>query len=218
MRDLTIGLLPQLWSRGAVVTERIVGIGKLVQCLALALGDHGVGQVSGRLHATFLADLDQLRTVGCHRLLTLTRRTLRHDQNHAIALHRGHHRQGDTRVAGGRLDQGVSRGNIAAPLGFVEHRQRRPILDRPRRVVAFQLGQQHIVATCGDSLEPNQRRMTHQLFEIGEIHHAFLVTSSAAIISTPLATGQACSLGVTWNVRRDGFPPRHACNSARTVP
>ena len=78
------------------------------------------------------------------RLAPLDRQMLRHHQHHAVAAHRGRHRQRNAGVAAGRLDQRVARLDVSALLGLDDHRQRRAVLHRTRRIVAFELAQDHV--------------------------------------------------------------------------
>ena len=68
---------------------------------------------------------------GGHRRLALGAGVVRHDQDHPIALDRGRHGEGDTGVAGGRLDQRIARLDITAQLRAVDHRQCRAVLTEP---------------------------------------------------------------------------------------
>ena len=63
-----------------------------------------------------------------------------HDQYHAVTLDGRRHSQGNTRVAAGRFNEGVARLDIAAQLRMLDHAQGRPVLDRARRIITFQLG------------------------------------------------------------------------------
>ena len=83
----------------AVVRERIVGIRELVEDGAATLGAHLPGQVARALHPLRLGDQDQLGAVRGHRLAPLVRQVVRHDEDHPVALHRGHHRERDAGVA-----------------------------------------------------------------------------------------------------------------------
>ena len=139
----------------------VVIIGKLVEHPPLALGLHRIGQVAGMFHPLFFAHQDQFGAEGLHGLTALDREVVRHDQDHAIALDGRRHGQRDAGIAGGGLDQGVAGTDLAARLGSGDHRDRRPILDRAGRIIAFELAQNQVAATrlglARNALQANQR-------------------------------------------------------------
>jgi len=177
MRDLSVGVAPDFRSGGLDVGQRIVGIGELVQYLTLALGLHLQGQVAGVLHAPLRSRRqDQLGPVGRHGRAALERQVVRHDQDHAVAPYGRHQRQCDPGVSAGRLDQGVTRLDLAPGLGPGDHGQGRAILDRTGRIRAFQLREDDVPARgipfSGDALEPDQGRIADGLFDGGVASHA----------------------------------------------
>ena len=144
VRDRSAGVAPDLGTRSAVVRERIVGIGELVEDDALALAAHLHREVARELHAAGLRREHELRAVRAHRLPALDRQVVRHHEDHPVALHRGHHRQRDSGIAGRGLDQRVAGPDVAALLGLDDHRQRRTVLDRPGRIVALELAEDDV--------------------------------------------------------------------------
>ena len=94
---------------------------------------------------------------------------LRHDQHHAVAPDRGGHGQRDAGVARGGLDQRVAGLDLAALLGALDHRQRRPVLHRAGRVVALELAQDDVAALAvlggADALQCHQRRLADGVFD-----------------------------------------------------
>ena len=67
MRDFTSGLLPELGPGGFEVRPGIVGVGELVEHLALAFSLHLHGQVARVFHAALVGrGENKLRPVGCH--------------------------------------------------------------------------------------------------------------------------------------------------------
>jgi hypothetical protein len=86
-----------------------------------------------------------LCAIGRHALTPLQAQIFRHDQHHLVAAHRRGHRQGDAGIATGRFDQRIARLDIAARFGALDHCQRRPVLDRPGRVIPFQLAKDDVV-------------------------------------------------------------------------
>ena len=106
---------------------------------------------------------------GPHRLRTLDRQVLRHDQHHAVAADRRRHGQRDAGVAGGGLDQRVAGADLASLLGAADHGDGRAVLHRSRGVVAFELAQDDVAArrTCiaRQTLQPHQRRAADGVFQ-----------------------------------------------------
>jgi hypothetical protein len=86
-------------------------------------------------------------TEGFHGLAPLDALILGHDQHHAITPHRGGHGQGNAGITGGRFNQRVARLDFAPRFSTQDHRERGPILNRPSGVIAFELDQDHIVAS-----------------------------------------------------------------------
>ncbi|MNC89143.1 hypothetical protein D3C83_50430 [compost metagenome] len=93
------------------------------------------------------------------------RQVLRHDQNHAISHQRRAHRERDSGIAAGRLDERVAGLDIAALLRPLDHGERRPVLYRARGIVAFELGEQRVAGALPDPLESDQRRVADELLE-----------------------------------------------------
>ena len=98
---------------------------------------HFLGEVPGILHALFLANGNQLGSVGAHGCPALFTHVRRHNQEHAIALDRRSHRQCDTGIATGGFNQRVTRLYIAASLGFLNHADRRTVLYRTCGIITF---------------------------------------------------------------------------------
>lgn len=141
MGDGALGLTPDFRAGGGVVRLGVVTVGELIKHLATTFGFHPLRKIAGAFHAFFLADQNQLGTVGGHRRFTLGAGVVRHDQDHLVTLDRGGHRQGDPGVARGRFDQCIASVDLPAQLGAGDHRQRRTVLDRTRRVIPFELEQ-----------------------------------------------------------------------------
>ena len=98
-----------------------------------------------------------------------TRQVLRHDQHHAVAADRRGHRQRDAGVARGRLDQRVAGLDLAALLGAPDHADRRPVLHRAGRVVAFELAEDDVAALlvvgARHAHQAHQRRVADDVFD-----------------------------------------------------
>ena len=135
----------------------------------MSLRAHLFRDVPGRFHAAGLGGKDDLGAERAHRLSALRGQMLRHDQDHAISAHGGSHRQRDAGVAAGRLDQGVAQLDLATLFRLDNHRERRTILDRAGRIVAFELGQQHIGGRSRKALQLDDRGVADGIFD-GFVH------------------------------------------------
>jgi hypothetical protein len=155
------------------VRQRIVRIGELVEDQAFALVAHLLRDVARHFHASALGGQDDLRAECGHRLPALDRQVLGHHEDHAITHHRRRHRKRDAGIAAGRLDQSVARLDIPALLRAPDHRQGGPVLDRARRVVALQLGEDDVAVLVvegpAQALQPDERRIADEIFE-GFVH------------------------------------------------
>src|SRR5258708_24085835 len=167
LRDRAARVAPDRGRGAGVVRQRIVRIGELVEDQALSCFAHALGGVARELHAAFLRREDELRAEGGHRLPPLDRQVLGHHQHHAIAAHRGDHREGDAGVAAGRLDQSRTRADQPALLRSDDHRKRRAVLHRARRVVALELRQHHVGGLPRNALQAHERRIADELIESG---------------------------------------------------
>ena len=169
MRDPASSIAPDFRAGPFVVRQRVVRIGELVEDPTLAFVAHALSNVAGEFHAALFRRQNQFGAIGTHRLTALDALVLRHDEDHAVATHRGGHGERNAGIAGGGLDQRVARLDVATRLGARHHRQRRTILHRTGRVVAFELGEDD-VATCrdggaGQSLQANQRRVADEVLQ-----------------------------------------------------
>src|SRR5512146_2908287 len=169
VRDPALRVAPDFGAGGLVVRQRIVGIGKLVKHDALALAYHLLRQVARTLHSAALRCEDQLRAVSPHRAFSLRGLVFGHDQQHAVAADRGRHRQPDSGVAAGRLDQGVPGLDPAALLGAPDHRDRRSILDRTGGIVPLELRKNHIAVAsyllARDALQSHQGGIADEILD-----------------------------------------------------
>ncbi|MNZ41680.1 hypothetical protein D3C78_592350 [compost metagenome] len=159
MGDGAVRLLPDLGAGAGIVGFGIVTVAELVEHQATAFGLQPVGQVASALHAFFFADQDQLGAIGRHGCLAFSTGVVRHDQDHLVTLDRRRHGQGDSGVARRRFDQGVAGLDLAAQFGVADHRQRRPVFDRTRRVIAFKLEQESVAGLTAHALQADQRRV-----------------------------------------------------------
>ena len=189
MRDLPGGVLPDLGAGGLEMGGPVVVIGKLVEHPPLAFGLHRVGQIAGIFHPLLFGDQDQFGAEGLHGLTTFDRQVVGHDQDHAIALDRRRHGQRNPGIARGGLDQGVAGSDLAARLSLGDHGNRRPILDRSGRIVAFELAQNHVAATrlgfARNALQANQRRAANHRVDGGIVLSCACVHRTVANLRMP---------------------------------
>ena len=131
----------QFWAGGFVVRAGVVRISVLVE-------HHPVGMVGGQhlrgsncgVRSARRRGGDDLRPVGPKQQATLLRGVLRHHADEPVALDPADHRQRDTGVATGRLDDRATRPQATVSLGSRHHRQRRAVLDGAGRIAVLELG------------------------------------------------------------------------------
>ena len=82
--DFATRLPPYFRAGGAVVGQRVIRIGKLVERLAFTPGNHGICDIAGLFHAAFFTGRNQLSAVGRHGLLALGGSIFRHNQGHVV--------------------------------------------------------------------------------------------------------------------------------------
>ncbi|MCY1423345.1 hypothetical protein D9M71_390540 [compost metagenome] len=184
MSDAAFGLAPDFRAGTQVVGLGVVDIAELVEDLAAPFGQHALGQVASAFHAFFLADQDQFGAVGGHGCLAFGTGVIRHDQNHLVALDRRRHGQGDPGVARGRFDQGIARLDLPARFGATDHRQRRTVLDRTCRVIAFELEKNGVTAFAGQPLQADQWRVADAIGDgwVLQGHGVFAIRTAGASI------------------------------------
>ena len=100
MRDAPVGVAPDLGTGAAVVRERIVGIGELVEDDALAFVAHRARRCRARLPCRRpSASARARRRTRASSARRSGRLVLRHHQHHPVAAHRRDHRERDAGVA-----------------------------------------------------------------------------------------------------------------------
>ena len=99
------------------------------------LGEHSAAFFGGRRQ-------DDLGPQETHELAPFDAEILRHRDDERIAFLRADHGKTDAGVAAGRLDDGLSRLQLAAAFCRFDHAQRQPVLDGPERIESFQLDEQ----------------------------------------------------------------------------
>ena len=158
-------------------------------------GDGG-GLLDGAAHDPFGGGQVQLGPVGAQQLHPLGGHVLRHRQDQAIALHRGHQRQADAGVARRRLDQDRLPGHEAPlPLGGLDHRQRGPVLDRAARVELLALAEHLGRAGRRQPPQPHQRRPADAgqdvVVDPRGVHQMKYIVAGATARRTPAASARA---------------------------
>jgi hypothetical protein len=138
-----------------------------------------------RQNSARLGREDDLRAEGAHGLASLGGQVLGHDEHHAVAADRCGHRERDAGVAARRFDQCVSGLDRPALLRAHDHRHRGPILDRPRGIVALELGEDDVGGFPRKALQPHQRRVADRIFDrlVGQLRiaiHASMISHGAA--------------------------------------
>ncbi len=184
MGDGALGLTPDFRASGGVVRLGVVAVGELIQHLATAFGLHALSKVAGAFHAFFLTDQNQFGTVGGHGRLAFGAGVVRHDQDHLVTLDRGGHGQRDSGITRGRLDQRIAGVDLPAQLGASDHRQRRTVLDRTRRVVPFELEQKGVAGSAGQALQTDQRSVADAIGDgwVLQGHGVFAIETAGAPI------------------------------------
>ena len=152
MRDFTLSVAPDFRTGTFIVRQRIIQVTELIQHNPLTFSLHFQRHVTRQLHTAIFWREHQLGAIGFHALSAFYTLVFRHDQHHFIAAHRGHHRQCDTGIAAGRLNQRITRLDITARFRTGNHGIGRPVFHRARRVIALQLQQNRIAGIAGHTL------------------------------------------------------------------
>ena len=162
--------------RALVVGAPVVAVRELVEHQVAALGDLSPCVVDRSLHAGGGGREHDRGPVGAHRLDPLGRRVLRHHELERVAPERRDHRQRDTGIAAGRLDQPDAGTQFAALLGVLDHPVRGAVLDTAARVLSLELCQElHVPRRC-ELAELDQGRVADH---IGKSHRRELAPASA---------------------------------------
>ena len=158
--DVELGAVAHDLLGGALVVRARVGrVAVLERHEEPVLGGELLGHLDGAVGAELAVGGDDLGAVERQQLAALRGDVLGHDGDELVAAHAADHRQRDAGVAGGRLHDRVAGADRPAPLGVVDQRERRAVLDRPGRVVALELGQDADVRVGRDVLQLDERRV-----------------------------------------------------------
>ena len=116
----------------------------------------------------------ELRAEGAQHDAPLEAQRLGHDDDAAVALHRGDERQRDAGVAAGRLDDhGLPGLDQAVALGRLDHREADAVLHAAGGVLALELRDdlRPLGRPCGHAVQAHQRRAADQLGDVvGDLH------------------------------------------------
>src|SRR3546814_6083804 len=88
------------------------------------------------------------------------------------------------------LDQRIPGPDLPTQFATGDHRQRRPVLDRTRRVIPFELEQKRVAGNARQALQTNQRSVADAIgdSEVLHGHGVFAIrTAGAPIIPANLA-------------------------------
>ncbi|MNR31744.1 hypothetical protein D3C85_1492770 [compost metagenome] len=143
---------------------RVIGIIELIQQFSFAALGHFECQIARPFHPLLFGHENQFRTVSTHRSTTLLAHVVRHQQLHAIAFQRRNHRQRNAGVAAGRFNQHVAGFDFPTLFRLYNHRQRRPVFNRTRRIIAFQFDPNFAAVTGMHTLQFDQRGVADGVF------------------------------------------------------
>jgi len=130
----------------------------------LVIGLRRLGRHRGGAHD----DLGAERAQEIALLLTLL---VGHRADDAVPLDRRGHREADSGVAAGRLDDGAARLEQPASLRIFDHAQADPVFDRAAGIQVLELPDDRWLEPSPDARESDQRRVADDGEDVrGEIH------------------------------------------------
>ena len=157
VRDLAVGLLPDLRAGLLVVAERVVRVGVLVGLPGpVDLADEPVGDVVvavGVLGRDGGRADHHLGAVRLEHVALVFADLVGADEHAVVALRLRDHRQSDAGVARRRLDDRAAGLELAALLGCLDHPQRDPVFDRAAWVEVLDLREHQAVRAVGRAAE-----------------------------------------------------------------
>ena len=139
MGHAAAGLLQDLNPRAVVVGPPVGGVRILVgvEVFLRRSCNQLTDQPDGAVRAFQRIGELNLGAIGGDQLLALPAHVARHDQLHWVALGRAHQRVGDAGVAGGGIDDGLTRAECPTPFPVLDHGQCCAILHRAAGVEPF---------------------------------------------------------------------------------
>jgi hypothetical protein len=149
------------------VDGRVGRIGEL-------LGQHGPGGVGDDLgglldstaHALWAGGQNQLGPIGAEQGAALFRHGLGHREDDLVAAGRSDHRESDSGVARGALDDGAARGQLARSLCSVDDGNAEAVFDAGRGVVELELREHGGAEPLGHAVQANQRSVPEDLGDV----------------------------------------------------
>ena len=155
---------------GPVVHSWIAGLAGFSNCCGIqALGSCSTISrrlVDGALHALGGRGQHQVRAQRPQQGPPLDRHRLGHRQRQLVSLGRTDERQGDARVAAGRLDDVRVRLDQAVPFARFDHRHADAVLDAVQRIEKLALGEDGRLIRGNQPVDPNHRRVANRLGRI----------------------------------------------------
>src|SRR2546428_2295962 len=159
VRHPTSRLLPDLWARPELMSERVRRIGVLVDVhIALPLGGG---------HTLRLADraVGPLERIGEHELgaeraddaFALDRDLVRHAELEGVTAHRADHRQCDSGVPAGRVEDRSATAQASGLFGGKDHPEPRTVFDAAARVDALDLRPELAAKASADAMQRDER-------------------------------------------------------------
>jgi hypothetical protein len=169
VRDLPVGLLPDLRAGRLVVRPRVVRVGVLVGLPGtLDLADQAVGDVVvrvGVLRRDGRRADDHLSAVRLEHVALVLADLVGADEDALVALGLGDHREADAGVAGRRLDDRAAGLQLARGLRGLDHAYGDAVLHRPTRVHVLDLREHERLGAVEGACEAEQRGVADQVQE-----------------------------------------------------
>ena len=122
-----------------------------------------------------------LGTVGLEHVALVLADLVRADEDALVALLLGDHRQPDTGVAGGRLDDRAAGLELAGGLRGLDHPDRDPVLHRAAGVEVLDLGEHQRPGAVGGLGQPDQWGVADEVQERVCVAHIFTVVIPTAM-------------------------------------
>ena len=156
--NLALGVIPDLRTSGLLVDLRVGLVSELgSQDSVRGLGDNLGCLLDGALHTSSARGEDDFSTVGAEQDLALVGHGLRHGQDHLVTLCGTDESQANTGVAGGGLNDGAARLELAGFYGGVDNRLGDAVLHGVGRVKGLDLYQHLSVEALGKAVEADER-------------------------------------------------------------
>ena len=165
--NLAVGVGPDLLAGVRHVGGRVSGVGELGgDDRAGTLGGDALGLGDSGGDAALRVGEDQLGAECAHDRAALDGHRGGHDDDDLVAACRAHHRQGDTRVTGGGLDDRAAGSQGTRGLGCFDDRTGDAILHGGGGVEGLNLGD-HVDAVAGNVVNADERGAADQISDGG---------------------------------------------------